>query len=125
MYVYFNNNPREKNTGDCVIRAVSKALGVSWLQAYMDLYVLGMQLGDLANSDAVWTAYLKSKGFKKRIVPDTCPDCYTVGQFATDHDEGVYVLGTGTHAVTVISGDVYDAWDSRNETPIFYMEREW
>lgn len=125
MYVYFNNNPKEKNTGDCVIRAVSKALGVSWLQAYMDLYVLGMQLGDLANSDAVWTAYLKSKGFKKRIVPDTCPDCYTVGQFATDHDEGVYVLGTGTHAVTVISGDVYDAWDSRNETPIFYMEREW
>lgn len=125
MYVYFNNNPKEKNTGDCVIRAVSKALGVSWLQAYMDLYVLGMQLGDLANSDAVWTAYLKSKGFKKRIVPDTCPDCYTVGQFAADHDEGVYVLGTGTHAVTVISGDVYDAWDSRYETPIFYMEREW
>lgn len=125
MYVYFNNNPKEKNTGDCVIRAVSKALGVSWLQAYMDLYVLGMQLGDLANSDAVWTAYLKSKGFKKRIVPDTCPDCYTVGQFAADHDEGVYVLGTGTHAVTVVSGDVYDAWDSRNETPIFYMEREW
>lgn len=125
MYVYFNNNPKEKNTGDCVIRAVSKALGVSWLQAYMDLYVLGMQLGDLANSDAVWTAYLKSKGFKKRIIPDTCPDCYTVGQFAADHDEGVYVLGTGTHAVTVVSGDVYDAWDSRNETPIFYMEREW
>lgn len=125
MYVYFNNNPKEKNTGDCVIRAVSKALGISWLQAYMDLYVLGMQLGDLANSDAVWTAYLKSKGFKKRIIPDTCPDCYTVGQFAADHDEGVYVLGTGSHAVTVVSGDVYDAWDSRNETPIFYMEREW
>jgi len=125
MYVYFNNNPKEKNTGDCVIRAVSKALGVSWLQAYMDLYVLGMQLGDLANSDAVWTAYLKNKGFKKRIIPDTCPDCYTVGQFAADHDEGVYVLGTGSHAVTVVSGDVYDAWDSRNETPIFYMEREW
>lgn len=29
-YVYFNNNPVGRRTGDCVVRAISKALGIGW-----------------------------------------------------------------------------------------------
>jgi len=121
MYVYYNPNPHRMNVGDCAIRAVAKATDQTWLQAYMALYVCGMQLGDLANSDAVWTAYLKTKGFRKGIIPDTCPDCYTVADFAEDNPVGTFVLGTGTHAVCVIDGDIYDSWNSENAIPIFYM----
>lgn len=124
MYVYYNPNPRGKTVGDCAIRAVAKATGQTWTQAYMALYVMGMQLGDLANSDAVWTAYLRSRGFVKGIIPDTCPDCYTIGNFAQDNPHGTFVLGTGTHAVAVVEGDIYDAWNSENETPIFYMRKD-
>lgn len=124
MYVYYNPNPYKMNVGDCAIRAVAKVTDQTWMQAYMALYVFGMQLGDLANSDAVWTAYLKSKGFKKGLIPDTCPDCYTVFDFARDNPVGAFVLGTGSHAVAVIDGDIYDAWNSENTIPIFYMKKE-
>ena len=123
MYVYYNPNPRGRKVGDCAIRAVAKATDQTWMQAYMDLYVLGMQLGDLANSDAVWTAYLRGKGFERGVIPNTCPDCYTVADFADENRVGAYVLGTGSHAVAVVDGDIYDVWDSSNEIPIFYMKK--
>lgn len=124
MYVYENLNPQGKNVGDCAIRAVAKATGKSWIQAYMALYVHGLQLADLANSDAVWTSYLRTKGFTKHIIPDSCPDCYTVGDFVRDHPEGIYVLGTGSHAVCAINGTVYDSYDSSTAVPIFYMYKK-
>lgn len=123
MYVYYNPNPRGRKVGDCAIRAVAKATDQTWMQAYMDLYVLGMQLGDLANSDAVWTAYLRGKGFERGVIPNTCPDCYTIADFAEENRVGAYVLGTGSHAVAVVDGDIYDVWDSSNEIPIFYMRK--
>lgn len=123
LYVYENLNPQGKNVGDCAIRAVAKATGQTWIQAYMALYVHGLQLADLANSDAVWTSYLRNKGFTRGVIPDTCPDCYTVADFAEDHPVGTFVLGTGSHAVAVIDGTIYDAWDSSNAVPIFFMQK--
>lgn len=123
LYVYENLNPQGKNVGDCAIRAVAKATGQTWIQAYMALYVHGLQLADLANSDAVWTSYLRNKGFTRGVIPDTCPDCYTVADFAEDHPDGTFVLGTGSHAVAVIDGTIYDAWDSSNAVPIFFMQK--
>lgn len=123
LYVYENLNPQGKNVGDCAIRAVAKATGQTWIQAYMALYVHGLQLADLANSDAVWTSYLRNKGFTRGVIPDTCPDCYTVADFAEDHPDGTFVLGTGSHAVAVIDGTIFDAWDSSNAVPIFFMQK--
>ena len=45
MYVHFNNNPLGRNTvGDCSVRAVSKALGVSWDEAHDMLSHLSKQM---------------------------------------------------------------------------------
>lgn len=123
MYIYYNPNPGKKTVGDCAIRAVARATEQTWVQAYMALYVQGLQMYDLPNSDAVWTAYLRSKGFTRGAIPNTCPDCYTVADFAEDHPRGTYVLGTGTHAVAVVDGTIYDAYDSSNAIPIFYMQK--
>lgn len=39
---YYNPNPRNRSgVGDCTVRAVSKALGVSWESAYIDLVIQG------------------------------------------------------------------------------------
>lgn len=40
-YIYFNNNPLGKSTGDCVIRAISIALNQSWDETYWDLCECG------------------------------------------------------------------------------------
>lgn len=123
MYKHYNPNPGGKIAGDCVIRALSAALGESWQAVYVDLSVQGYMMHDLGNSDPVWGAFLRSRGFERHVLPNSCPDCYTVGDFARDHSSGVYVLGTGSHAVAVIDGDIYDTWDSSGEIPIFYYER--
>lgn len=123
MYQYYNPNPGGRIAGDCVIRAISAALGESWQRVYVDLSVQGYCMSDWGNSDPVWGAYLRSRGFERQAIPNTCPNCYTVGDFAAEHKSGVYVLGTGSHAVAVINGDILDSWDSSQQVPVFYYER--
>jgi hypothetical protein len=81
-------------------------------------------LCDMPSSNAVWAAYLRHKGFKKRVIPDTCPECYTVKDFCEEHPQGRFVLGTGKHAVAVVDGICFDTWRSEGELPIYYFEKE-
>ena len=123
MWIEYINNPFGLRVGDCVIRAISKALDKSWEEIYMNLCVQGFMMGDLPSSNAIWSAYLKHKGFRRRTIED-CPDCYDVENFCEEHKKGIFVLGTGSHAVTVIDGNYFDAWDSGKETPVYYFEKE-
>lgn len=120
MYEYYNPNPRGKNVSDCVIRAISKALNQSWETTYIELSLQGYLMGDLLNSNAVWSAYLKGKGFIRDIVSNDCPDCYTIRDFAQEHPNGTFIIGTGTHAVAIVDGIIYDAWESENEQPLYF-----
>lgn len=94
------------------------------MDVYWDLAITGAELGDAPVANAVWAAYLKENGFERYVIPDTCPDCYTVRDFAEDHTTGTYILGTGSHAVTVSNGNYFDAWDSGNEIPVFFWRRK-
>lgn len=123
MYINYNPNPDGARTNDCVVRALCKALGQTWQDTYAGLFVKGYEMKDMLASNAVWSAYLIEHGFRRHSIPNTCPDCYTVKDFADDHKQGIYVLGTGSHAVAVIDGDYYDSWDSGDEIPIYYFRR--
>lgn len=123
MWIEYNPNPLGLRVGDCVIRAISKALDMPWEKTYVDLCLQGFMMGDLASSNAVWSAYLKHKGFKRCTIQD-CPDCYDVENFCEEHKKGIFVLGTGSHAVTVIDGNYFDAWDSGKENPLYYFSKE-
>ena len=117
MWKEFNNNPVGRKVGDCAVRAISAALGVTWETAYAMIAVNGFAMGDMPSSNSVWGAVLRQNGFSRKAIPDTCPDCYTFADFARDNPEGVFVLGTGTHVATVKDGVLYDSWDSRSEIP--------
>lgn len=88
MYKYFNPNPCGKNVSDCTVRAICKATGKDWGEVYLRLCMRGYLDGDLPNANACWGAYLRSLGYRRYIIPDTCPDCYTVGRFADEHRAG-------------------------------------
>lgn len=124
MYVFWNNNPKGLKIGDCVVRAISTALKQNWEKTYMDLCIEGFMFADMPNSNAVWESYLRSKGYKKYILPDTCPECYTINQFAIDHPSGSYIVATGSHVVCVENGKIKDNWDSSNEVPTYYLKKE-
>jgi len=79
---------------------------------------------DMPSSDSVWGALLRQNGFKRRAIPDSCPDCYTAEDFLRDHPEGIYVLGFGGHVATAIDGVLYDAWNSSHEIPQFFWEKK-
>lgn len=123
-FSYYNPNPVGNRVGDCAIRAVSKALSADWDTAYSMITAMGFSMGDMPSSDAVWGATLRHNGFKKAVIPSTCPDCYTAGEFAEDHPSGVFVLGFGGHVATVVDGKLYDTWDSSEEIPIYFWYRE-
>lgn len=123
MYIYENPNPENKVVGDCVIRAISILLNKSWEEIYDDLTEQGRMMYDMPSSNEVWAEYLYSKGFTRKIIPDTCPACYTIWQFCEDHPIGKYLLATGSHVVAVINGNYHDSWDSGNEVPIYFFKR--
>ena len=117
MWIQQNPNPLASHASDCVVRALSIVLGYSWIQTYLELCIQGLMMADMPSSNNVWGTYLKSKGFVREVIPNECPDCYSVKDFAKDHKTGIYVLGTGTHAIAVVDGHYVDAWDSGNEIP--------
>ena len=123
-YSYFNPNPVGKRVGDCAIRAISKALSVDWQTAYAMVTSNGFIMGDMPSSDAVWGSTLRQSGFRKAVIPDTCPECYTAGDFAHDHPQGTYVLGFGGHVATIVDGQLFDTWDSSGEIPVYFWYRE-
>ncbi len=123
MWINYNPNPVARNVGDCAIRALAKALNVDWGTAYAMAVKNGYAMGDMPSSDAVWGSVLRQHGFEKHLVPDTCPDCYTVKDFAQDYNEGTYVIGTGGHVVTMIDSRYYDSWDSGNEIVVYYWTK--
>lgn len=122
MYEYYNINPLGKSVGDCTVRAIAKASRQSWDEVYWALCEKGAELADMPSSNAVWSAYLHQIGFRRKVVPNTCPDCYSVEDFAREHNRGTYILSLSGHVVCVENGIIYDAWNSSNETVLFYWE---
>lgn len=121
MYVHYNPNPRDMTrAGDCVIRALSIAVNKSWEEVYLELSMLGYRIGDMMSANHVWDEFLRSYGYRRKTLPDTCPACYTVRDFCIDYPVGKYILAMGSHVVAVVDGDYFDAWDSGSEVPIYY-----
>jgi hypothetical protein len=106
--------------GDCVLRAISKACDCSWQDAFVGLMTKAFELSDMPSSNYVWGTYLRQKGFVRQNIPNGCPDCYTLREFCDDHPQGKYIVATGTHAVAVDSGNIWDTWDSSDEIVTYY-----
>lgn len=123
MFRRYDPNPAGRNVGDCAVRAVSKATGQSWCDSYLSLCMVGYRVGDMPSANDVWGAYLREHGFRRRMLPDTCPDCYTVEEFAETHPVGTFVLALSGHVVCVENGDIFDSWDSSGEAVLYYWER--
>jgi hypothetical protein len=125
MFKEYNPNPSGRSDlMDCVVRALCAVLDKPWRTIYVMLCLQGFRYFTWGNSDAVWGAYLRSLRWRREVIPNTCPDCYTMEQFAQDHPEGVYVVFTGNHVATIRNGWLLDAWDSSKEVPVFYWQKE-
>lgn len=122
-FIQYNPNPKRKSTIDCTVRALSKAFNTDWDDAYIRLCMKGFVMKNMPSANEVWHELLKDESYTRHIIPNTCPDCYTVRSFCYEHPYGLYILGTGSHVIAVENGNYYDNWDSGDEVPIYYWER--
>ena len=122
MYIEFANNPCGRRVGDCAVRAISKALDMTWEGAFITLALNGLQMCDMPSSDSVISATLRQRGFVRRPIPES--EGYTAEDFCREFMTGTYVLFFGGHVACVKDGDLYDAWDSSNEIPQYCWAKE-
>lgn len=112
MYQQYNPNPKGKNVGDCTVRAIAKATEKDCGETYLRLAMQGYLMGDMPSANACWGAYLRKLGFVRKILPDTCPDCYTLRDFSQEYSKGTYIVALPGHVVCVEDGEIWGSWDS-------------
>ena len=96
----------------------------SWESTYIGLCLEGFLFCDMPSANYVWGSYLKGKGFRRNVISNECPDCYTVKDFCNEHPKGTFVLALSGHVVAVIDGEYFDTWESGDEVPIYYWYKE-
>ena len=130
-YVYYQPNKKDlkDKVGDCQIRAMSKALNLTWLEVF-DLVTpicREQQVMDIFSCDLAKTKEaMDGLGFSYTGISNkrgtTRP---TVDSFAKEHKQGTYVVTVANHVVAVVDGQYFDTWDSGHCCLYgFYTRRE-
>ena len=119
-FTYYNANPKNKITADCIMRAISLATGIEYNKVVMDLAELQCKTGE---ADP-YPKYLASLGWIKHAQPRKYDNTKFTGKefckFIQKHDvdNPNYPLNRviahigGHHIVAIIGGKVHDIWDS-------------
>ena len=88
MYRYYNNNPKGLFVGDCVLRSISVAEGISWHRCQEKLSRLANEEATLLNDAVFVEKYLDDR------YPRRCYKNITIGEFARTCPKGHFVVTT-------------------------------
>lgn len=119
---YFNANPKNRLTGDCVIRSIALGLNKPYNECVMEMAELMCKTGySLVDKKGIG-AYLKSQGWEKHNQPRKADNTkYTGKEFCrwlnkNCQDESVICNIGGHHIVCIKKHEgqykVHDTWDS-------------
>jgi len=117
-FCYYQPNDKDikDKVGDCQVRAFTKALNLTWVEAF-DLTIpicRELQTYTIFDCDLnktkeamkklgfIYTGISNKKGSKRP----------TVDEFAKNHPLGIYILSVAHHVVACVDGKYYDTWDS-------------
>lgn len=126
LFVYYQPNKKDLKDvyGDCVIRALTKALDKDWLTVFDEMQPLSREMQVPFNCKPCYEAYLQDcYGMRYTGISNkkgtTRPTVYT---FAAEHAVGTYVLRLANHLVTVKDGHYHDTWDCGEKCLYGYWE---
>lgn len=108
---YYNNNPKSKRTGDCVVRAIARALGQTWEETLKEMIEISVETGYFPDDSGCYNEYLARKGYPRQPRPKKGNRYYKIGEFAKEHNKGVYILALTKHMTVIEDGVCYDLWD--------------
>lgn len=128
-FVYYQPNRKDLKDqyGDCTIRALSKALNVTWLEAF-DLTIpicREAQVTSIFSAPAKIRCPLMEKlGFQYTGISNRRGSKRpTVIEFAKAHPTGTFICNVANHEIAVVDGKYYDTWDSGDCSLYGYFER--
>ena len=118
---YYNANPKNKLTTDCVIRAIATALEQDYNTTVMEMAEMQCKTGYDDGDKKLYDKYLQSKGWIKHDQPrkwdntkytgeDWCRELWQ-NYRATNYKRIVANIGSH-HVVAIINYKVWDTWDS-------------
>lgn len=120
VFKLFNANPKKRNTGDCVIRALSVALDKSYFDVLTDLQVLQQRNFYDIGDPKLYGKYLESLGWKKQKQPRQDNNrkytgvmwCRFIKFWRNQKYNRMIAHIGGNHIVAIIDGKIIDTWDS-------------
>jgi hypothetical protein len=101
----------KKRRGDCVVRAITIALGKSYEEVFNDLCDLAKETGFFPNSEETFTLYLKKNGWIKNKPQRVGKYLKTLENF--NSNDTTAIVNVRNHLVCVSDGKIYDTWDSK------------
>ena len=117
-YKYYNRNPQNVTTEDCVCRAISTATGLQY-------NAVNHLLGITANISKCPKLSLSSyRNLLERILCYDCYDCEgeTVGDIAEQYPYCNVIIRIEGHLTCSIKGCVIDIWDcTENEADCYWI----
>ena len=120
---YYNANPKNRITTDCVIRALSRGMNKPYNDVVMELALLQCETGYDDGDKKLYDTYLKNNGWTKHKQPRKWDNtkytgeewCYEVQSVTkvrkSSWDKIIANIG-GHHVVAIIDGKVNDIWNS-------------
>ena len=116
IYHYYNCNHHHRLTDDCVVRAISAAMGQSWEKTIRDLTEYSIKTGWMIHTTRNYDAYLSDNGWIRQKQP-----VYKNGRKMKFKDfcrkfDGHAVANCGENHVTLCADNcVWDIWDTSEQ----------
>ena len=131
MIKYFNSNPtckyfksgNPKNwyINDSSVRAISKALDVSWEDAYNLLSNAGRKIYNVPTSKQALNEILIENGYEFVTLgkPQRGSSRPSVSNFIENYKSDIIVMNLADYFVTAINGDIYDVSDKCLKSSVY------
>ena len=125
IFKYENLNPHKRITGDCVVRAIAKAIEPEikklhlsrgkvdpWKYVLIKMADYSAQTGYMISDTKCYKRFLPNNGFVKHDQPRHADGTkLTLREFIETHPKGTYLVNMANHLTVVIDGVNYDIWD--------------
>lgn len=111
MFQEFNAHPKGLKTTDCVVRAISKATNIEYMESRRKLNQLKRDWGYSSYKDTKFL-YKYFEGYPRLIFKAVRGEPRLKGSdFTTLHPKGTYILKMAGHVTVCIDGVILDIWD--------------
>lgn len=111
MFKEYNRHPKGLKTTDCVVRAISTALDIDYLECRRNLNQTRKELGFGSYKDTKFL-YKYFEGYPRLIFKAIKGEPRIKGTDFTElHPKGTFIIKMAGHITCMIDGVILDTWD--------------